>query len=79
MERTIYSEANSALLGLLIQARKDAGLTQQELANRLEEHQSFVSKYESGERRLDVIEFLQIAQCIGADPCDIIRELLKHV
>jgi transcriptional regulator with XRE-family HTH domain len=75
VERTIYSEEYKELLELLIQARKHMHLTQQELAHKLDEHQSFVSKYESGERRLDVIEFLQIVKSLGADPCDIIKKI----
>jgi len=50
-----------------VQARKDAGLTQQELAMRLGRPQSFVSKTERGERRLDVIEFLEVAQALNLD------------
>ena len=55
------------LLEELIKARKKAGITQQELAKLLDKPQSFVSKYEKGERRLDVIELAQIAELIGAD------------
>jgi len=52
---------------LLIEARQDAGLSQAQLAARLSKPQSFVSKFERGERRLDVIEFRQIAEAIGVD------------
>lgn len=45
---------------LLKEAREEAGITQVALAKRLRKHQSYVAKYESGERRLDVIEFLRI-------------------
>jgi len=45
----------------LIQARKSAGLTQQAVADVLGKPQSFVAKYENGERRLDVVEFIRIA------------------
>lgn len=51
----------------LVEARKAAGLSQYDLADRLGVDQSFISKYESSRRRLDVIEFLQIVQAIGAD------------
>jgi transcriptional regulator with XRE-family HTH domain len=51
-----------------IQARKSAGLTQVDLADRLGRPQSFVSKYERGERRLDVIEFCEVCRALGADP-----------
>ena len=53
-----------------------AGLTQQELADRLGRPQSFVAKYEGGERRLDVIEFVEVSQAIGADPVRVLRGLV---
>lgn len=56
-------------------ARKNAGLTQQDLARRLKQPQSFVAKYEGGERRIDVAEFLTITDAIGADPVKILRAL----
>jgi transcriptional regulator with XRE-family HTH domain len=43
-------------------------LSQQELAKRLGRHQQFVSRYETGERRLDVVEFVDIARVLGCDP-----------
>lgn len=61
---------------MLIGARRDAGLTQAEIANRLGRPQSYVSKYENGERRLDVIEFLEVAAAVEKDPIRIIRKLL---
>ena len=53
--------------------RLAADLTQARLATRLDRPQSFVAKYEGGERRLDVIEFLEVAEAIGFDPTDFIR------
>ena len=52
--------------------RLAAGLTQSEVAARLEQSQSFVAKYEGGKRRLDVIEFMDIADAIGFDPAEFI-------
>jgi transcriptional regulator with XRE-family HTH domain len=49
----------------LVEARNRAGITQQELAHRLGKPQSFVSKYERQERRIDVPEFIAIAQAMG--------------
>lgn len=51
-----------------IQARKNAGLTQVDLADRLGRPQSFVSKYERGERKLDVIEFCEVCRALSTDP-----------
>lgn len=59
----------------LVCARQEKNLTQSEVAERLGKPQSFVSKYESGERRLDVVEFLEVCGAIGTDP----HELLDTV
>lgn len=45
------------------------------MANRLNRLQSFVSKYERGERRLDVVEFIAICRVLEIDPCSIVREI----
>jgi transcriptional regulator with XRE-family HTH domain len=55
------------LLTLLRSARIDAGLTQAQLAARLDQDQTFVSKYESAERRLDILELREVCQAIGID------------
>lgn len=62
---------------LITEARKSAGLTQVELAARLKQHQSYVSKYESGVRRLDVVEYVQVAKAVGFDPAELIRKLAE--
>jgi len=59
----------------LIEARQNYGLTQQEVASRIGKPQSHVSKYESGERRLDVVEFLGVCKVLGADPASILKKL----
>jgi transcriptional regulator with XRE-family HTH domain len=57
-------------------ARRRANLTQVELAARLRKPQSFVSDYERGQRRVDMAEFVVIAQTLGAEPIDILAEIL---
>jgi len=59
----------------LRQARKDAGLTQVKLAERLRKPQSYVSKYESGERRLDVLELLEVLKVLKADAHTFIKNI----
>ena len=56
-------------------ARREAGVTQLELSRALGKPQSFVSKYESGERRLDVIEFITICEALGIAPTKLIKRL----
>lgn len=72
---SIYSDEYRRALLLLVAARRRAGVTQQELARRLERPQSFVSKYERGERRLDIVEFLRITRLVGAEPYDLLRQV----
>lgn len=65
MDKTIFSDANKKLCELLRDVRTEKGITQQELARLISEPQSFVSKYESGERRLDVVELYQICNALS--------------
>jgi len=74
--KSIYSKRYRQFLDLLIQARKEADLTQVEVASRLDRPQSFVSKYENGERRLDVVEFLDVAKAIDFDAVKLMRKLI---
>jgi len=56
MQKSLSSAKQKTFLGLLRQVREKAGLRQVDVAERLSQPQSFVSKYESGERRLDLLE-----------------------
>jgi len=60
---------------MLIDARKAAGLSQTELAERLGRVQTFVSKYERGERRLDLVEFIDVTTALKLDAVKVIRKL----
>jgi transcriptional regulator with XRE-family HTH domain len=62
-------------LELLVAAREKVGMTQQQLADRLGKPQSFISKYEGGERRIDVIEFIAIADALEMDASRAIRDI----
>lgn len=73
--KSTYSETYRSLIDRLVCARKAKGITQVNLAKKLGRPQSFVSKTESGERRLDVVEFIEIAHLIGEDPREIIDAL----
>ncbi len=73
--KSLRSPAHVRLLQLLVTAREKAGLTQQQLADRLRKPQSFISKYEGGERRIDVIEFIAIAEALQMDASRAIRDI----
>jgi len=77
--KTIFTPEHNIFCQSMIAARKTAKLTQAMLAKSLNKPQSFVAKYERGERRLDVIEFLLVTRAIGINPGDIIQEVEKHL
>lgn len=71
--KSTFTKEYAAFLAGLVEARKEKGLTQQAVATLLDKPQSFVSKYESGERRLDVVEFCHIAKVLGHSPIDLLH------
>ncbi len=75
MTKSIFSQENEMLRQLLVTARQQKGLTQSDVASALDKPQSFVSKYERGERRLDVVEFLEVADTLAIDPASVIVQL----
>ena len=73
VEKDPYSLCQTKLQELLRIMRSDAGLRQADLAQRLGVPQSFVSKYESGERRLDIVEIRQVCQVFGISLAEFVR------
>lgn len=78
MSKSIFSEKYNRFRTLLVKARYLAKLTQDELSVKLSRPQSYVSKYERGERRLDLIEFLEIAKALQIEPMTFINKLLEE-
>ena len=76
ISKSVHSSDQAAFCELMVGARKAAGLTQHALALRLKKPQSFVAKYEGGERRLDVVEFIAISRALGADPLKLMASLV---
>lgn len=79
MPKSVFSDAYAALLEVLVAARKDAKVSQVDLAARLGRGQPFVSLVESGERRIDVVEFCVIARALGYDPAALFAKVLTAV
>ena len=73
--KSLRSREHRRVIAVLVAARKAAGLTQQQLANHLRKPQSFVSKYETGERRLDIPEFIHLSRSLGVDPAELIARI----
>jgi transcriptional regulator with XRE-family HTH domain len=78
MSRTLGSARHKALCALLVAERDKADLSQEALADRLNQHQSFVARLESGQRRIDVVEFLELAEAIGFDPIRALKKIKAH-
>jgi transcriptional regulator with XRE-family HTH domain len=79
MPRSLFTDAYAAFRLALVAARKEAGVTQVELAARLGKPQQFVSKVENGDRRVDVIEFVAIARALGLAPNDLFARVLRRL
>jgi len=76
MKKSIYSQKNKLLVKWLVSKRHEANLSQRELAEKLNLHHSIVGKIETGERRLDVLEFVNYCQMLNANPLDGIKLVL---
>ena len=79
VHKAIHSAQQAHLQELLRRVRKEAGLTQVELGQRLDEPQSLISDYERGERRLDLIELKQICDAVGVDLSDFVSEFVQSL
>jgi transcriptional regulator with XRE-family HTH domain len=73
----LRTRGHRALISILVAARQQAGLTQRDLATRLKRPHSFVGRVEAGDRRVDVIEFIEIARVLDADPAILFAKLLN--
>ncbi|MFY9571927.1 MAG: helix-turn-helix transcriptional regulator [Blastocatellia bacterium] len=73
--KSVHSDQYAAFLVIITAARNGLGLSQRALAKLLHKPQSFVSKYERGERRLDVIEFLDLCKVLKLNPSVVLRKL----
>ncbi|MCC7085618.1 MAG: helix-turn-helix transcriptional regulator [Pirellulales bacterium] len=75
MATTTRRSEQESLLLLLRKIREEAGLRQVDLAKRLGQPQPFVSKYESGERRLDILELRALCKAVGITPQEFFNQL----
>ena len=75
MAKTLGTARHHALVAMLIEARERAGMTQTELAKRLGEYQSFVARLESGQRRIDVVELIELASALDFDAPTMVRDV----
>lgn len=79
MPNSLHDPKYQVFREMLVQARLDVGVTQVVLAGRLARPQSYVSKYERGERRIDFPEFIEIAGVLGLDVEHFIKNYRKAI
>jgi transcriptional regulator with XRE-family HTH domain len=79
LRKTLRSRGHQQLIAVLVAARERAGLTQRDLAAVIRRPHSFIGRIEAGERRVDVVEFIEIVKALDQDPKTLFGELLKLV
>lgn len=77
LRKTLRGPGHRRVISVLVAARREAKMTQRDLALALKRPNSLVGRIEAGERRLDVIEFIEIARILGADPKRLFEQLLN--
>ncbi len=77
MNKTLGSKRHVALIAFLKDRRKAAGLSQEELAEHMGEYQSFVARMESGQRRVDVVEFIALAEVLNFNAAKALANIAK--
>ncbi len=77
--KSVYTEEYRMFLAMLVEVRQKAGLSQQQVADRLGRPQSYVSRYESGQTRIDTVELVRLARVIGFDAASMVRKIDRAV
>ena len=79
MAKSLHTPEYEHFRMLLVSAREHSGLTQAEVSGRLSRPQSFVAKYEGGERRLDVVEFIHVCMALDVEPTEILVQVQSRM
>jgi transcriptional regulator with XRE-family HTH domain len=78
MPKSVTSPLQKKLAAMMAERRKAAGLRQVDLAKKMGVYQSWVTHMESGQRRIDVVELIELGKAIGFDPVEIMRRLTRR-
>ncbi|WP_420797700.1 MULTISPECIES: helix-turn-helix domain-containing protein [Pasteurellaceae] len=75
--KTIYKEKYQKIIQCLISTRKKQGITQQQIANKLNKPQSYIAKIERCERKLDILEFIELCEAMNTSPITILQKFVN--
>lgn len=75
----VFSDEYRALVGVIVEARSEAGLSQRGLAARLGKSASHISMIEAGQRRVDALELYRLANCLGLEPAALVRRISRRL
>lgn len=73
-----FSDRHNALIAVLVEARQGKRLTQRQLSAKLKRGRGFIQRVENGERVLDFLEVIDVAEVLGIDPFDLLDRILNH-
>lgn len=79
MKKSLYKKENEIFVQLLIEFRNKKGLLQTDLAKKLNVHQSFISKIETGQRRVDIVELKEICKQLNIKLSDFCKSFEKKI
>lgn len=79
MPKTVFTGAHQHIVDVLVEARRQSGLTQAQLAAKVGKDQTFISLVERSQRRVDVLEFFALARAMGVDPVALLATLAKKL
>ena len=79
MPTSMFTDAYKVLVNALVEARKEAGLSQTDLAERVGKWQKYVSTIETGSRRVDLVEFCALAKAMDRDPVIFFTEVYEKM
>lgn len=79
LKKTIYSNEYAAFRKMLRATRVRLGMSQEELGKKLGRHQPFIARIETGQRRLDVVEFVHFMRAMGVSPNTFLKKFVKTI
>lgn len=79
MPSTLHTPANSAVIGVVVDARKRSNIKQADLARALGKDQSWISNIENGHRRIDLVEFCAVARALKLDPVELFSLIVQRL